>query len=179
MKHLQISALPCLRTDDSDMQTVERDGFVDDKVILALLSGTPATRPPVDMGELALAADEMDFAGWKLSHILPEGTTGAVFPPPESNARRPAPPVLEEPGLGQPHHGSHRWWLAGLAGTLSTLLLSLLLLSLSSREQSRAPLAEDRISIIEAPPGTRISVEMPGIESLSPASELTVFPTAE
>jgi hypothetical protein len=31
------------------------------------------------------------------------------------------------------HRGSHRWWLAGLAGFVFTLLASTLLLSLSTR----------------------------------------------
>ena len=47
--------------------------------------------------------------------------------------RRAVPPLITEADIGTPHHGTHRWWLAGLAGVLSTMLFTLLLLTLSSR----------------------------------------------
>jgi hypothetical protein len=46
--------------------------------------------------------------------------------------RRAVPPLITESGIGTSHHGTHRWWLAGLAGVLSTMLFTLLLLTLSS-----------------------------------------------
>lgn len=50
--------------------------------------------------------------------------------------RRAVPPLITEADIGTPHHGTHRWWLAGLAGVLSTMLFTLLLLTLSSRPAS-------------------------------------------
>jgi hypothetical protein len=130
MKSLPISALPSLRTEDPTGERImERDGFVDDSVVLALVAGPNTFRQNAMPEDLALSSDDMDFAGWCLSESLPLHATRAPLEIP----RRAALPELEEPGLGEPHHGSHRWWLAGLAGALSTLLFSLLLLSLSSR----------------------------------------------
>jgi hypothetical protein len=138
------------------------DGFVDESVILALLSGPVVSRRRPDPGHLVLAADELDFAGWRLSPGLPRHTTEAA------PVRRPAPPVLEEPGLGEPHHGAHRWWLAGLAGVLSTLVVSLLLISLASRNNQQA----ENLTIIE--PVIEPALEAPAWdEKRLPAPEIS------
>lgn len=137
MNPLRLSPLPCLRSDEgSAVSATERDGFVDEAVVLALVAGSPVSRrisPPAD---LVLAADDMDFAGWYLPSSPAARPSGTVSFPLEAASRRPAEPVLDEPGIGESHRGSHRWWLAGLAGAISTLLISLLLLSLSSRISS-------------------------------------------
>ena len=119
--------------DDSPSLQMEREGFVDEAVVYALVSGPQSSRGMPYRGDLALAVDDMDFAGWQLSSSTP--IRSAEVPPQVIDAivRRAAPPVIAEPGLGLPHRGSHRWWLAGLAGALSTMLFSVLLLSLSSR----------------------------------------------
>jgi len=144
MKSLPISALPSLRTEEPASERImERDGFVDDSVVLAMLAGPGMARQNIVPQDLALSADDMDFAGWCLSAALPAHATRA----PMETTRRPAPPEFDEPGLSEPHQGSHRWWLAGLAGALSTLLFSLLLLSLSSRNQQM----EEQFSSAPAP----------------------------
>ncbi len=136
MTRLPLNPLPSVRFDqDSSVPVVEREGFVDDAVVLALVAGPPsAQRPLPQAAALALAADDMDFAGWCLpSASHPQSFALGPSPLPTST-QRPAPPAQEEPGLGEPHQGNrHRWWLAGLAGGISSLLFSLLLLSLSSR----------------------------------------------
>ncbi len=38
-----------------------------------------------------------------------------------------------EPGLGEPHEGRHRWWIAAAAGAASTVILSLLFFHLGGR----------------------------------------------
>lgn len=154
MKSLPISALPSLRTEEPTGERImERDGFVDDSVVLAIVAGPNTCRQNSVPADLALSADDMDFAGWCLSESLPLHATRA----PLESSRRPALPELEEPGLGEPHHGSHRWWLAGLAGALSTLLFSLLLLSLSSRGR----VSEESISKIPVPaaPAATVTVQ--------------------
>ena len=133
MHALPLSPFPSLRQADPQGFVVPADaGFVDDSVILALLNGPVLSRRVADPGHLMLAADEMDFAGWRLSSSLPDHATEAA------PVRRPAPPVLDEPGLGEPHQGAHRWWLAGFAGVFSTLVFSLLLIFLSSRSDRQA-----------------------------------------
>lgn len=170
MNRIKLSILPSLRTNEqSGMPIMERDGFVDESVVLALVAGPTVTRQIVDSGELVLSADDMDFAGWRLSRELPEHATRAVSFPSGTSHRRPALPVLGEPGLGEPHHGSHRWWLAGLAGALSTMLFSLLLLTLSSRDDSNT----DRISIIKMPPSGSEKETMPKSDASRQTPELT------
>ena len=81
MNPLKLSLLPSPRFDDvSGMPMVERDGFVDDAVVLALIAGPAMPRYQADSRDLALAADDMDFAGWCLSPALPCQTLPA---PPE------------------------------------------------------------------------------------------------
>jgi hypothetical protein len=157
MNPLRLSALPSIRAnDDSGSLQMEREGFVDDAVVMALISGPMQWRSTACHEDLALAADDLDFAGWQLPttplaravEIPPKGADACI--------RRATPPVVEEPGIGQPHHGSHRWWLAGLAGALSTMLFSLLLLTLSSRPPvplapSHAPVLVSRAKPVQPP----------------------------
>jgi hypothetical protein len=133
------TTLPSTRfSSPSEMPVLERDGFVDDSVIQAILAGPVSPRQVWNPGDLVLAADEMDFAGWQLTNRVPDFEKVEAALPPEPLPRRAAPPVLEEPGLGEPHRGTHRWWIAGLAGAFSMLLFSLLLFSLSQHEKLEA-----------------------------------------
>ncbi len=134
MNPLSLSPLPILRTDeDSGAFQMEREGFVDDAVVIQMMIGPLPGRSVADPTDLALAADDNDFAGWQLAATTFSRTITAAPEITRSVFRRATPPVVEEPGIGPPHQGEHRWWLAGLAGVLSTLLFSVLLLSLSSR----------------------------------------------
>lgn len=136
MKSLRLSQLPSVRmNDESGALQMEREGFVDESAVLALLSGPTHLRTSSYPEDLALAADDLDFAGWQLPISAPV-VRPAEFPPQVIDAivrRRATPPSLDEPGIGSPHFGSHRWWLAGMAGVFSTLLFTLLLITLSSR----------------------------------------------
>jgi hypothetical protein len=148
MNRLKLTVLPSSRPDqDTDSSVMEREGFVDDAVVLALVAGPVQPRLLADPRELILPADDMDFAGWSLSSALPLRSIQGPTPFSELLDRQPALPTLDEPGIGAPHHGTHRWWLAGLAGALSTLLFSVLLLSLSNRGH----LEIEGISIIPKP----------------------------
>ena len=145
MKPLELSHMPCPRTGDVVPPRMA-GGFVDEDVALSLITGPVAPRGRVRHEDLALPADESDFAGWNLA-AAPES---ALRPekrelrPPETAVpdtyRRAQPPAMIEPGIGQPHRGGHRWWIAGLAGALSTFLFTVLLVSLSSRP---IPLSEE------------------------------------
>lgn len=134
MNPLRLSLLPSIRSnEESGSLQMEREGFVDEAVVLALINGPRHQRSTGCREDLALAADDLDFAGWQLP-ATPRARA-AEIPPQVINAiiRRATPPTLQEPGIGMPHQGTHRWWLAGLAGAFSTMLFSLLLLTLSSR----------------------------------------------
>ncbi len=135
MNPLRLSPLPSIRANDEPGSLLmESEGFVDEAVVKALMSGPDNSRRVAYPEDLALAAGDLDFAGWQLSPSVPVRRAAEV-PPHVIDAiiRRAAPPVFEESGIGTPHHGKHRWWLAGMAGVLSTMLFSVLLLTLSSR----------------------------------------------
>jgi hypothetical protein len=156
MSRMKLTILPSPRQcEDDSLQVMERDGFVDEQAVLELLAGPIPSRSVADSRDLILSVDDMDFAGWRLSPTLPARSIEPVSVVSKTKPidRRPAPPVLDEPGLGAPHRGSHRWWLAGLAGALSTMLFSLLLLSLSNRGQFDA----EGFSIIRTPEKTELA----------------------
>lgn len=155
MNSLRLSPLPSTRTeDDSPSRQMEREGFVDEAVVAALMSGPKSTRSTAYPEDLVLAVDDMDFAGWQLSPATP--FRGAEMPPQVIDAimRRATPPMVDEPGIGMPHFGSHRWWLAGLAGVLSTMLFSVLLLTLSSRTGSDIQTILSPKALVSAKPTT-------------------------
>ena len=137
---------------------------MDESVVLSLLKGPVSHRSQACAADLALAADDMDFAGWCLSSTLPSRAT-------EAPARRPTPPALEESGIGPPHTGSHRWWLAGVAGAFSTLLASLLLFTLSTRNTRE----NQEFSVIRAPQKDHRTAETPGMHQKQ-SPELTGTP---
>ncbi|MEO5715490.1 MAG: hypothetical protein ABIT37_18575 [Luteolibacter sp.] len=134
MTPLRLTPLPVLRSnDEAGSLMIETEGFVDEAAISALVFGAVTnSRQATYPEDLALAADDLDFAGWKLTPA-PHPRLTEPLSQTKTPVRRPAPPEIEQPGLGQPYSGSHRWWLAGLAGVLSTMLFYLLLLNLSSR----------------------------------------------
>lgn len=145
MNTLSLSPLPTVRKEEaSDSFLMEREGFVDEAVVTALVAGGSLPRYAPVSSDLALSADDMDFAGWSIAPALPPRVSEKDSPEMEAfsgvDIRESAPlPVIDdrEPGLGQSHRGGHRWWLAGLAGILCTLLGSVLFLSLSERPNVR------------------------------------------
>lgn len=134
MTCLDLSPLPSPRNEaDSHWRGAERCGFVDDEVVLALVTGRVEARDLRHAG-LVLAADDLDFAGWDLAARPSDASPVEGELTVAGTKRRAMPPVLHESGLGEPYRGDHRWWLAGLAGVACTLLFLLLLLTLASRQ---------------------------------------------
>lgn len=137
MTPLSLAPLPTTRADEDSIPWKNGQvGFVDDAVVARLLSPVGASRRGSCPEDLVLAADDMDFAGWQLapapSPSAFRGTDDIIETPPLS-FRRATPPAAMESGTGSLNGSSHRWWLAGLAGVLAALLVTLLLLVLSSR----------------------------------------------
>jgi len=111
MQRLNLSPLPCTSTaEDVRPAVTGHEGFVDEAVVRKLLAGPEESRQQGRSGALALAADEMDFAGWSLAQAPP--------------ARRAAPPEIGHKASVDSQDIGHRWWFAGLAGAVTTLLLS-------------------------------------------------------
>ena len=80
MKPLCLNPFPTRRADDgSAMHLIEREGFVDEAVVTALVRESHLGRSIAYPDDLALAADDLDFAGWSLPKTLP--TRSAEVPP--------------------------------------------------------------------------------------------------
>jgi len=117
------------------------DGFVDEEVVTRLMQMPYATREVPHLSNLVLAANDYDFAGWRMPAVKsPFIAMAGVTPAATATFKRAKPPEIDEPGIGQPVRSGHRWWLAGVAGMMSTFLFSLLLLFLSDRNFDTAPL---------------------------------------
>lgn len=127
MKELCLSPFPVHRANDpSSLLLMEQEGFVDEAVVTALMAASPLGRRVADPDDLVLAADDLDFAGWRLSKAVIART--AEVPPQVIDAivRRPSLPATGEPRRDSRHSSSHRWWLTGLAGVMiPAVLLSL------------------------------------------------------
>ena len=114
MKPLCLTPLPAHRADDkSSLLVMEREGFVDEAVVTALVTGSHLGRSVADPDDLALAADDLDFAGWRLSKSAT--VRSAEVPPQVIDAivRRALPPVTGDSKRGSWQSPSRRWWLAG------------------------------------------------------------------
>lgn len=124
---LQLAPIPAVRSENpAEPAAPLLEGFVDDEVIASIIAMPPAT---IRMGsnpcDLALSSDESDFAGWT---ILGASPFRIIAEKQELQHARSAP--VEEPGLGEPHRGNHRWWIAAVTGGASALVLSFLFVNL-------------------------------------------------
>lgn len=166
---LPLNPLPSTRVDElSDALLIEREGFVDEAVVMAMVNAPlhiPAAEPPQD---LAMTVDEMDYAGWRPPVAdAPVPSPGAVVgiippqspaPPPQpqpaaiphkdpvptgtTEIRRATPPEMDggndTPELEKETSG---WWLAWVAGILTVSALCLLLYYLANGSRSLWPAA--------------------------------------
>jgi hypothetical protein len=82
MNSLRLGPLPSTRlSDESGSLTVGREGFVDEAVVMALISDTHSGRSMACPEDLALAADDLDFAGWQLPATQAARPRAAEIPP--------------------------------------------------------------------------------------------------
>ncbi len=126
MKPLCLSPFPTRRADDdSASHLIERDGFVDEAVVTALVRDNYHGRSVAYPDDLALAADDLDFAGWSLTKSVP--ARSAEVPPQVIDAivRRASPQVSRELRRDSSHPKSRRQWLAGLAVLIIAALILL------------------------------------------------------
>jgi hypothetical protein len=109
---LPLNPLPSVRADEvADALLIEREGFVDEAVVLAM-ANTPLQIPVTALPQdLAMTLDEMDYAGWRPPAVppaapaeivasaptppLPAEITPAPAPPPPS-AAEPEPAVVRQ-----------------------------------------------------------------------------------
>ena len=87
MNSLRLSPLPSTRpSDESDSRSMEREGFVDEAVVMTLITETHPGRRVAYPEDLALAADDLDFAGWQLPVTHAARPRAAEIPPHVTNA---------------------------------------------------------------------------------------------
>ena len=121
-------------------------GFVDDAVVNRMVSDTAvghrlrsARCAPVKE-DLVLSSSEDDYAGWH-GGISPRLSLHPAFSLPLSvaaatadhQARRAAPPPMDEPGLEPSYRSGHRWWLAAMGGAVASLTFAAVIISASMR----------------------------------------------
>jgi hypothetical protein len=70
MQHLDLCPLPCAASTENPRSILNAGlGFVDDAVVMALLTGAVGSRFPQNIVSLGLTSDEMDYAGWPPSML--------------------------------------------------------------------------------------------------------------
>lgn len=137
MKTIQAFALPVaplpstVASDPASRHAPLPDGFVDEDAIAHLLFPAQTERLAPSFGDLALSADEGDFAGWAIPSVSPFREIA------EKQELEKALELPEtEPGIGVPHRGGHRWWIAAVAGTSAALIMSGFFTTRSQRSDS-------------------------------------------
>ena len=137
---MQLAPLPAVCTDDQRTSPATiPNGFVDDEVIASIIAMPESYRSASSSSDLILSSDENDFAGWSVPRPSP---FRAIAERQElSIARQEEIPAEAEPGLGQPHRGQHRWWIAAAAGVSSAMILSLLFLSIGNQDAAKQELS--------------------------------------
>ena len=126
MKPLSLSPFPTRRAhDDSASHLTERDGFVDETVVTALVRENHLGRSVAYPDDLALAADDLDFAGWSLTKSVP--ARSAEVPPQVIDAivRRASPHVSQDLRRSSSQPKNSRHWLVGLAILLIATMIFL------------------------------------------------------
>ena len=127
MKPLCLSPFPTRRADaESALHLMEREGFVDEAVVTALVRNSHLGRSIAYPDDLALAADDLDFAGWSLAKTLP--TRSAEVPPQVIDAivrRATSPQVSRELRRDSRRPRNHRLWRIGLAISLIAAVIVL------------------------------------------------------
>lgn len=137
---MQLAPMPAVCTDDQrTLPATIPDGFVDDEVIASIISMPETYRSTSSPSDLILSSDENDFAGWSVP--CPSPFRAIAERQEFSSARSEEIPAVTEPGLGQPHRGQHRWWIAAAAGVSGAMILSLLFLSLGDQGAAKQELS--------------------------------------
>ncbi len=134
-------------TRESTARWLEREGFVDEEVVANIIAAPHSRRASGQPDDLALAADDMDFAGWNLPAFVRTGPPEILAEPTAPVAGRlPAPPVPPWRREAPVPAAGRRWWLAALAGVIATLLVSAVVvaLALGAKNPFSLPPAGDR-----------------------------------
>lgn len=138
IKPLCLSPFPTRRAGDaSALPMIEREGFVDEAVVATLVRESHLGRSIAYPDDLALAADDLDFAGWSLAKTVP--TRSAEVPPQVIDAivRRASPQVSSVLRSDTRRPRNRRPWRVGLAILLIAAVIVLSAAHLETFLQTR------------------------------------------
>ncbi|GAA5116937.1 hypothetical protein JIN84_18170 [Luteolibacter yonseiensis] len=123
MSTLRVNPLPTPSGDAGTpvLQKEWEGGFVDEAVIAAMLARPYVKRSAPQPEDMALSAEDLDFAGWS-APVAPVRETPAPPEPVAISVPRAAPLPAAEPEEARPRQGNLLWWLAGTALALSAIL---------------------------------------------------------
>lgn len=149
MDTLTLTPLPSEIPDDTKgYRRTYNEGFVDETVVLSVIARGAYEQVYVKPEDMVLSSSEDDFAGWSLPVPSPfRNLLSVQNPAPTAQPRLPAAPSLDgmrkfsEPGIEEPHRGSHRWWVFALSGAMTCGIFSLTLLSLAQSSSLRDAMA--------------------------------------
>ena len=155
MDILPLNPLPAETSESAKgSRQLQSEGFVDEAVVRSVLMKGAYERVYVKPEEMVLSSSEEDYAGWALPVSSPfRDLIDEQAPSVSAEIRQPAAPSLKseraaaaasEAGISEPYTGAHRWWLFGISGAMTCAILSLTLLSLAQRGNSR-DLAEGHV----------------------------------
>lgn len=132
---LHVAPFPAARFETNAEPRVQLpDGFVDDDVIASLIAPPQHSRLSSAPSDLVLSSDENDFAGWSVKSTSPF----RVIAERQDFIVARTFSEFSDPGIGEPHRGGHRWWIAAVTSAASALLLSLLFTGLADRSEETA-----------------------------------------
>lgn len=128
---LQLAPIPSVRSENpAEPAGPQLEDFVDAEVIASIIAMPPSSsRIASSPSDLALSSDENDFAGWSIRGSSPFRVIAEKHELQHARSFT----AVAEPGLGEPHRGNHRWWIAAASGGASALVLSLLFANLVDR----------------------------------------------
>jgi hypothetical protein len=135
MQPLRVSQLPFVRPEgESKSSVMEREGFVDEDVVKVMVARPQGSRHVGQQSDLVLSAEDLDFAGWSFPTTAatrePQAlTVPRIFDELAKEAASPKPLNFARARPTEPET-NHRWWLAGLAGVVTTVGFSLILIKL-------------------------------------------------
>lgn len=149
---MQLAPLPADRSGSpAEYGSQPIQGFVDEEVIASIIARPSATtsRVSAERTDLVLSSDPDDFAGW----AIPSTSPFKAIAEKQDRGEQVIPSVrsflISEPGIGEPHRGNHRWWIAAAAGISASLIISLLFMHLGGRTVSQPDLAQISRNSIE------------------------------
>jgi len=137
MNTLPLAPLPSETSEEShEFRRIGCEGFIDEQAVSRVIARGAYDRTSAQPTGMILSASGDDYAGWMLPVKSPFREMTDQQPAPMTAQRLPQPPTLRreaEPGIDTPYQGGHRWWVFGMSGAMTCVIMALTILSLAQR----------------------------------------------